>query len=141
MAVPAIAFKTSIQIEGMEELRERFVGVAPREVNNILRAAVHGLAGDVRDQLKAHVTVRTHRLQRSIKAVRRRGKPNFPVSEVRGGATAPYMLMLEFGTKRTRAQPFIVPTVEQMRPRLPEVYREEFGRKFERALEKRDRKG
>ncbi len=140
MAAPKIAFKTSIQIEGLEDLREMLGDIAPREANNILRNAVHGLAGQVRDVMKTNVKVDTGDLRKSIRAVRRRGKPNFPISDVRVGATAPYGLMLEFGTVKTPAQPYIVPTVEQMRPKVPAIYREEFGEKLEKALAKRAKK-
>lgn len=134
----AIAKLTSIQIEGLEELRETLMQVAPREANNILRNAVHGVAGRVRDAMKQRVTKDTRALEKSIYAVRRRGKPNFPVSEVRlRGTPHAHGLMLEFGTSRTKAQPYIVPTVEQMRPGLPSTYRQEFGKKLEKALEKR----
>lgn len=140
MAVGRLARITTMQITGLEELRETLTNTAPREANNILRNTVHGLAGVVRDELKAAVAKDTRALEKSIKAVRRRGKPNFPVSEVRGGGTAPYMLMLEFGTSKTKAQPFIVPTTEQMRPQVPSIYREQFGKKLEASLAKRAKK-
>lgn len=127
----------SLRIEGLEDLQETLRNYLPREARNILRNTVHGIAGRVRDELKKNVTKDTRALEKSIKAVRRRGKPDFPVSEVRGGATAPYMLMLEYGTSRTLAQPFIVPTVEQVRPKLAGIYREEFGKKLEQAAKKR----
>lgn len=130
----------TLQIVGLDELRDTLKNTAPREANNILRATVHAIAGEVRDELRKTVPKETRALERSIKAVRRRGKPNHPVSEVRGGGTAPYMLMLEFGTSKTKAQPFIVPTTEQMRPKMPALYREEFGKKLEANLAKRAKK-
>lgn len=140
MATTRIARKTSIQIEGLDELREMLSDLAPREVNNILRNTVHGVAGQVRDEMKRRVPKLTQALAKSIKAVRRRGKPNFPVSEVRGGASAPYMLMTEFGTSHSKAQPFIVPTVEAMRPTMTETYREQFGKKLEQSLASKARR-
>ncbi len=135
-----LAKQTSMVMEGLDELREMLTDIAPREANNILRATVHGIAGRVRDKMRQLVKKRTGRLDKSIKAVRRRGGPNFPVSEVRLGATAPYGLMLEFGTSKTKAQPYIVPTVEQMRPGLPNEYREEFGKKLEANLRRQAKK-
>jgi HK97 gp10 family phage protein len=136
----ALGRQTAMQIDGIEELKETLTGFAPREVNNILRNTVHGLAGRVRDELRRNVPKRTRDLERSIITVRRRGKPGFPISDVRGGGTAPYMLMTEFGTKHSPAQPFIVPTVESMRGDVPRHYREEFGKKLEAALKKRAKK-
>jgi HK97 gp10 family phage protein len=134
MTSPRIAFKTSMELTGMEELGEQFTTNGPREARNIARQAVHGLAVRVRDVLKRRVAKRSKALMKSIKAVRRRGKPDFPVSEVRLGSSAPYGLMLEFGTSDTRAQPYIVPGVEELRMQVPQHYREEFGAKYEKAM-------
>ena len=133
MAAPKIAFRTSMQIEGLEELRETLTKIAPNEAKNILRAAVHGLAGRVAGEMKQRVTVLTGEVKTGIYTLRRRGKPNFPVSDVRLRRTD-HGLMLEFGTSKTKAQPYIVPAVEQMRPQVPGYYREEFGSKFEKAM-------
>lgn len=135
-----IGVKTTIVIEGLQELAETLTDLAPNQVANILRASVHGIAGKIRDRMKEKVPVRTGRLRDSIKAYRLRSYPYFPVSEVRGGGTAPYMLMTEFGTSRTKAQPFIVPTTEEFRPKLPAEYRETFAKKLEKSLERRARK-
>lgn len=138
MATPKIAKITTMEMTGLDELRETLTDVAPREANNILRATVHGIAGLVRDAMKARVTKLTGALAQSIKAVRRRSPaPNVHVSDVRVGGTAPYGLMLEWGTSKTKAQPYIVPTVEQVRPTMPRLYKEEFGEKFEKAMARR----
>ena len=129
--------QTHVQIDGVESLKEMLLDFAPNEARNILRNTVNGVAAQVRDELKRRVRKRSGDLAASIKVVRRRGKPNFPVSDVRGGATAPYMLMLEFGTSKTKAQPFIVPAVEALRPKMPGIYREQFGKKLEQALGRR----
>lgn len=135
-----MALKTSMELVGMEELAELFAQTGPREARNIARQAVHGLAVRVRDVLKRRVAKRSKALAKSIKAVRRRGKPDFPISEVRLGSTAPYGIMLEFGTSKTRAQPYIVPGTEEVRPQMPAYYREEFGLKFEKAMARKAKK-
>ncbi len=137
--MPNVLMKTAVQIDGLEELEDMFADLAPREVNNIIRAAVHGLAGQVRDQMKAAVTVDTGEVRDGIYALRRRGKPNFPVSEVRIRKTD-HGLMLEFGTSKTRPQPYIVPTVERMRPGMPRYFKEQVGAKLERALARKAKK-
>jgi HK97 gp10 family phage protein len=127
--------KMTLQLEGLAELQETFGEIAPKQARNILRAAVHGIAGKVRDRMKSRVKKRTGKLAKNIKAIRRQPRdPNAPFSDVRGGDAAPYMLMLEFGTKKTKAQPFIIPTVEETRPNLRAEYREEFGKKLEKSL-------
>lgn len=126
-----------VSIGGLAELRDMLTDVAPKEANNILRSTVHGLAGQVRDRMKQRVKKRSRSLEKSIKAVRRRAKEYEHISDVRGGRGAPYGFMLEFGTVHTPAQPFIVPTVEEMRPNMARHYREEFGKQLERVLARR----
>ena len=127
--------------EGLDQLRKKLMFEMPRESVNLLRSTVHTVAGMCRDEMKRRVTKRSRRLAKSIKAVRRRGWPNYPVSEVRGGATAPYMLMLEFGTSKTKKQPFIVPSVESLRPKLPEIYREAFFKAFAKRVARLEKAG
>lgn len=127
--------KITMQVEGLDELYDNLTNVAPSQARSILRQAVHGLAAEVRDELKRVVKKDSGQLAKSIKAYRLRGDgPDKPVSEVRGGSTAPYMLMLEFGTSKTKAQPFITPTAERFRPQLSEHYRKEFAEKFAKSI-------
>jgi HK97 gp10 family phage protein len=134
-----ILLQTAIQIDGMEALEEMLGDVAPREARQINRNAVHGLAGLVRDQMKANVKVDTGEVRDGIYALRRRGKPDFPVSEVRIRKTD-HGIMLEFGTSKTKPQPYIVPTVEQMRPQMTQYFREQMGEKLEKALARKAKK-
>lgn len=125
---------------GAQELRDILKNEAPREARNIIRATVYGVAGNVRDELKRRIAKRTRRAEKSIKAYSRGRDPNFPTVDVRGGATAPYLIMLEFGTSRTKAQPYITPTVEAMRPDLPRIYQEEFIEKLTKSIARRAKK-
>lgn len=129
-----------LQVDGLDALRDMLKNVGKREANNAMRAATQGLAVMVRDMLKKRVKKDSRDLERSLIAVRRRGRPGEHVSEVRGGSRAPYMLMLEFGTSRTRAQPFIVPTTEEIRPKQAQYYREQFFEKLAKGLEREARR-
>lgn len=135
-----MATKASVKLEGLDDLRRTLRTKAPREARNILRNTVNGIAARVRDELKRNIKKDTRAAEKSIKVVRRRGEPDYPVSDVRGGTTAPYILMLEFGTSRTKAQPFITPTVESMRPEVPKIMREEFIEKLVKSIAKQAKK-
>lgn len=124
----------SLEMEGLAELRETLERILPDEAEKILRQTVHNLGERVGDMLKGAVKKVTHQAERSIKVRKKRGEKHFPVAEVRGGATAPYLIMLEYGTRKTKAQPFITPTVEQVKPDLPRIYREEFAEVLEKTL-------
>jgi HK97 gp10 family phage protein len=127
-------------VEGAQDLRDLLRNYAPNEARNIMRATVHGVAGFVRDVMKGRIKKKSHQAEKSIKAVRRRGSETEIVSDVRGGATAPYLIMLNYGTSNTEAQPFIEPTVEEVRPDLPKIYREEFGDKLVKSIARKAKK-
>ncbi len=127
---------------------EKTLGVlAPRESRNLTRRVVVRLARLVRDDVRAAarsvVTRRTGRLFKAIRSKRERGRPDvFEASvtihlQAGGAPTAPHWHLIEFGTVKQRPRPFIAPTVKEWEPRIPRVYRDEFGRQLERQLAKR----
>ena len=129
--------RTSIQFEGVEELRDALRNVIPREAIQILRTVNFNIAAELRDVMKKLVKKRTGKLEHTIYAIRRRSRNYEHISEVRGGREAPYAFMLEFGTSKTRAQPFILPSVEELRPDLERIYREQFGKALERVMRRK----
>lgn len=125
---------------GAQDLRDQLRNYAPKEARNIMRATVYGVAGRARDLLKQRIKKRSRRGEKSIKVVRRRGDETEIVADVRGGSTAPYLIMLNYGTSRTKAQPFIEPSVEELRPELEKIYREEFGEKLVKSIARNAKK-
>lgn len=135
-----MARKTSgLQIEGLEELRDTFRRVAPAEAEKAADDTVLSVAKYVEARLFRRLQnfARTGRLMHSIFSRRRKAQYGVHVAEVRGGATAPYLLMQEFGTSKTDAQPSIGPAVEDVRPDLPAIYREEFAANFAKRLKRK----
>jgi len=137
-----MAATKGIVFDGMPELDKLLDTIAPREVQNLLRTVVHGIAGAVRDEIKQHAPVRTGNLRQGIKAVRRGAPFGQAISDVIAQTgkgvkhNAFYWRFVEFGTKHAHAEPFVVPTVESFRPKIQDVYREQFGKKLEKALER-----
>lgn len=129
--------KRHVEVLGREELGELFRQALPNEARNAARAATYQIATEVRDDMKEAIKKRTGKASATIRAVRRNSPPDAPVSEVRGGHEAPYLFMLNYGTSRTQAQPFIEPVVEATRPTLPERYRELVGEKIEAAARRK----
>lgn len=129
--------RSLLSIDGRAALHEMFTDVLPNELRNACRAATYAIATEARDELKSRIKKDTGAGAESIFAERKRGSQDEHVSEVRGGRGAPYLLMLEFGTSRTRAQPFIVPGTEAMRPTLPDRYRELVAEKLEKAARRK----
>jgi HK97 gp10 family phage protein len=128
----------------MEDLQETLKGVLPREATNILRRTTFSLAGVVAEKMKARAPRRTGKFAKSIKRKRNRGtKTSIEASVV---AESSKKLpgyrwhWFEFGTTKMSARPFITPAVEEIRPSVAGIYRQEFGTQYEREMAKRNKK-
>ena len=137
-----------LTVRGLPEVEKTLGVLAPRESRNLTRRVVVRLARLVRDDVRAAaravVKRRSGRLFKAIRSKRERGRPDvFEASvtinlEAGGtGVAAPHWHLIEFGTVKQRPRPYIAPTVKEWEPKLPRVYREEFGRQLERQLAKR----
>lgn len=133
-----------VNIAGMEDLQETLKEALPREATNILRRTTFGLAGVVTEKIKERAPRRTGKFRKSIKRKRNRGTKTEISSSVvaESGKKSRGFLwhFFEFGTVKMSARPFIVPTVEAIRPNVPSIYREEFGVQYEREMAKRNKK-
>lgn len=138
--------RTQVHIEGLPELKKTLTKVMPREARNILRRTVTVVARDVRDDLRAGAAKRTRTLEKAIRSRRDRGTRD----EARAGVyithgkgakrDAWYWHMVEWGTRKVRAQPFIGPTVRRWESLLANRFRRSFRGEFEKEMAKRARK-
>lgn len=135
---------SGVKLVGMEDLQETLKTVLPREATNILRRTTFGVAGVVTEKIKARAPRRTGKFARSIKRKRNRGtKTQIEASVVAESGKKQRGFMwhwFEFGTVKMSARPFIVPTVEEIRPSVDGIYRQEFGVQYEREMAKRNKK-
>lgn len=137
----------ALTVEGLKGVEKTLGVLAPRESKNLSRRVVVKLAALVRNDVRAAarsvVDRVTGRLFKAIRSKRERGREGvFEASvtihlEAGGAPTAPHWHLIEFGTVKQKERPFIFPTVKEWVPKLPRVYREEFGRQLERQLAKR----
>jgi HK97 gp10 family phage protein len=132
-----------IRIEGLEELRELLNVMAPRAATNLLRAAVQGVAADIAAKARKNAPVRTGTLRKAIKAKRGNPKDNrgMPFSDVivEHGKNAKhdafYWHFVEHGTKGgVKKQRFLGRALEEMRPQVPKLMREQVGVRLEKML-------
>lgn len=131
----------NITIEGLDEVIDTIKNLTPREAINLARSTVHAIAGKVRDEIRRDAPRDTGALRKSIVSVRRRGTQTTVQSDVVVMPEGFYWLFAEFGTVKQPAQPFITPVVEATKPKIPEMYRQQFGVKLERALARKAKKG
>lgn len=123
-----------IEIEGLEECIKQLEEVLPKEARNLARSAVQGVAMQVRNEMRKKAPRRTGRLRRSIKAKRNRPHYDQVSSDVFVDNKAFYWRFVEYGTQKEAAHPFVQPTVEEIGPKIPDLFREQMGIKLERLM-------
>lgn len=141
-----MAIKGGMAIEGGEYLRRTLRDVSPAEGRRIARRTVTRVARIVRDATRDRAPVVTGTLRRSIKSRRAKAAPDEAIGEVyvdrSGGRTGRgyHWHFVEFGTRHHTAEPFVIPTIEEMRPRVPSIYRDEWWPQYRKEMAKRAEK-
>lgn len=138
-----------VQVVGLEDVQKVLNQIAPKHARNLSRALIHGLASETAKEAKKRVPTDTKTLRKAIKAKRRRGKPNQPVSDViidkaRGaGGDVFYWNMVEYGTggKTPQAErPFLRPARDLTEVRMPQMIEEQFKKKLVSAINRAKKK-
>ena len=134
----------SIQIDGMEELTNILGNIAVRDARNLNRATIHTIATEIKKESRLRAPRDTGTLRKGIVAVRRRPRnPDRPFSDVNvtGGHGAKhdafYWRFVEYGTVKKSARPFIQPAIQDVRPRVVGIYRQNLGKKLEAMLKRK----
>ena len=141
--------RPTITIDGLDEIREQLKDVGVREGRNLMRATIRAIAVRIQKAAKQKAPVDSGDMKASIKLRPRKSHPDAPVFEVWAGSSkgakfdAFYWRFVEYGTSGKTAQPgrpFIRPAVEEVRAALPGILRDEFGKKWEKALARKRKK-
>ena len=130
----------STEMEGFEEVDALLTKIAPREANNIMRATVHGVAGDLAKKARKIAPddplTQGDDFKRSIKTKRERGSPGKYLSTVRVLPRAFYWWFLEYGTKKMSERPTFTKVVQEFRIDAAKIYKEQFVKKFTARLKR-----
>lgn len=160
--------KLDFEIQGIKEIREVLDNLAPRHARNILKNTIYSVAAELRNDIKAAAPVDSGDLRKNVAAKNLRSHPDKPASVVYFKPDGFYWRFVEHGTapgkkgsrittnrgrSRSRiqyrshpgtpARPFVMPAVNRMRTRLPQIINEKFTKALEKAvareLKKRER--
>jgi len=138
----------NVEVIGIEEIEKVLDELLPKHARNLSRSFVHGLASEVAKESKKRVPTDTGNLKKSIKAKRKRSKPETPVSEVivTTGKNAKndgfYWRFVEYGTGGPVPQserPFLRPARDYITAHMKEIADNVFTKKLA-ALVKREKK-
>lgn len=125
-----------ISVEGIDDVTKVFEQLLPRDAQNLARSVNHGVASQVAKEAKIKAPKNTGNLKKAIAAKREKSPPDNPLAlvYVRSGKKEKfdgfYWRFVEHGTKTAAANPFLQPTIDNIRPQLPSIYREQFVKKL-----------
>lgn len=127
--------RSTATIRGIDDVNDLLKKVAPRQAKNIMRATVHGVAGEIRDEAKAMMPVDEGTMVRATRSKRRRGRVGEIRSDVIVTATAFYWRFLEYGQGPDQVEyGMFMRAVEKFRANMNRIFIEQFGKKWEAAL-------
>lgn len=140
-----------VQVVGLDDVRSILNDIIPEKTNNIMRAAVHGIASETAKEAKRRVPVDTGNLKKSIIAKRRKSDPDKPISEVQAQRGKDkkhdgfYWRFVEYGTSGGAAgpqpaRPFLQPAVDAIKADMPRVLEEQVKKKLNAAIKKEQKK-
>ena len=130
--------KVDMKLEGIADVDELLSQIAPREATNIMRATVHGIAGEIRDDAReaAPTDGPPVILKKEIRAKRERGTPGYIESTVRVGRKAWWWRFLERGTVKLSEQAFFKTAIQNYQAAREAIILRQFVSRFEAALER-----
>ncbi len=124
-------------IRGIDDVDNLLSKIAPRQAKNIMRATVHGVAGEIRNDAKKSMPTDVGVMKRATKSKRRRGKPGWIRSDVVVAKDAFYWRFLEYGQGPDGVEhAMFMRAVEKFRQDMHRTFIEQFGKKWEAALKR-----
>lgn len=124
----------SVELKGLDDVDELLSKIAPRQAQNIMRATIHGIAGEIRDDAKRDMPVDEGDMKRGTKSKREKSVRGQLLSTVRV-AGAFYWRFLEYGQGPDGVEVAMFgKAVAKYRARQNEIFLQQFGKKFEAAL-------
>lgn len=134
-----------VEVVGLEEMKDVLDELLPKHAANLSRALVHSLASQVAKGAKQLAPSDTGTLKESIKAKRRRSKPESPVSDVvidKSKNKAWYWFFIEYGTggkNPSPERPFLRPALDVVQADMKNIIKEQFTKKL-KAMVRREQK-
>ncbi len=131
-----------LRVTGVDDIDQLLSEVGPREAKNIMRATVHGMAGEVRNEARKNSPVDQGALKKATKAKRRRQQGTVIRSDVVVGKAAFYWRFLEYGQGPDMVEyAMFAKAAEFLRSKMNEILRRQFGKKWESAMKRRLKRG
>jgi hypothetical protein len=126
--------KVDTTITGVNDVELLLNSIAPNQAKNIMRATVHDMAKEVRDDARGDMPEDEGTMKAVTGHKRERALPWGVASTVRVGKEAFYWRFLEYGDGPDGvAYDFFLKSVHKMRGKMMGTFLTSFGKKFEAA--------
>lgn len=122
-------------ISGIDDVANVLEKIAPREANNIMRATIHGVAGELRDDARLGMPVDEGTMKKSTVVKRRRAMFGQAKSDVIVTRGAFYWRFMEYGQGPGGVEyGMFLKAVHKFRGEMHRTFISQFGQKFEKRL-------
>jgi len=129
----------NVSIDGLNEVKKS-LSVLPLKIQkNILTSGIRAVASTFQKEAKRNVPVDSGDLRRSIKVAKRRtkdGSTKFSVGISSKKYNVYYGHMIEFGTKKAKAEPFMRPAYEQNKTKAVQSIVTKMRSRLDKEIEK-----
>lgn len=127
--------KKTVTIRGVDDVNNLLGKIAPRQANNIMRATINGMAGEIRDDAKANMPEDEGTMKKATRSKRNRTRYGVHSSSVMVTKAAFYWRFLEYGQGPDRIEyGMFMRAVEKFRGKMDQLFLTQFGKKWEAAL-------
>ena len=133
-----------MEVTGVDDINRILSDIAPKHALNIMRATVHGIAGEIRNDAKENMAPYedSGNMRKATKAKRERGAPGLVSSTVRVGPSGFYWRFEEYGDGPDGlAKNNFMKAVANFRANMDRIFITQFGKKFEAVLARARRRG
>lgn len=125
------------ELRGVEDVTAMLMTFAPKDAINLMRSTNHGMAGYLRDEIKAIAPRDDGDMRKSVKAKRRRMEGGMVRSDVIIEQDAFYWRFVHDGTIYMMGNPFITRAVEDFRANALQSFLDQFVKKLTAGLKRR----
>jgi HK97 gp10 family phage protein len=144
-----VAVKVTFRVEGLKECEEALKALPFATSKNVLRRALKVAAEPVASDAQQRVAKLTGQLGRSITVGTKLGskrqrkeasKTREGVEVYVGAGPLPHAHIVEFGSSRQAADPFLRPAVDANGKQIMETFRDELRAEVSKAMQRHERK-
>lgn len=128
----------NLSLEGLNDLRDALDMFTAKEADSILGKTIRLVLARALKEIKAAVPVDTGLLKSKLrvkKYKKRRGETN-AVYGITTDGKAPHWTLLEYGTQRMPARPFIRPVRDRYRIEMPQQLQSAFDESLKKHMKK-----